>query len=76
LQKPFALKFKLAAPWWLKSVVLATQETEIRRIKVQTSPGKIVSERLYLGKKKSHHTHKKWAGIVAQDVGLEFKPQY
>jgi hypothetical protein len=46
-----------AASWWLTPVILATQETEIRKI----------VEKNY---------HKKRAGRVARDVGLEFKPQY
>jgi hypothetical protein len=42
------------------TVILATQEAEIRRITVQSQPGQIT----------------KRAGRVAQDVGPEFKPQY
>jgi hypothetical protein len=58
----------LARHWWLTSIILATQEEEIRRIKVQSQPGqKFV--RLYLEK-----TQKK-AGYMAQVVGPEFKPQ-
>jgi hypothetical protein len=52
-------------------VILATQEAEIRRIKVQSQPGQIVRETL---SQKTHH--KKRAGGVAQSEGPEFKPQY
>jgi hypothetical protein len=51
-------------------VILATQEAEIRRIKVQRQPRQIV--RSYLEKNPSQ----KRAGGVAQTVGHEFKPQY
>jgi hypothetical protein len=46
-------------------VILATQETEMRRIKVRSQPRQIVHEIL----------SQKNLGL-AQGVGLEFKPQY
>jgi hypothetical protein len=46
---------------WLTSVILATQEAEIRRITVQNQPRKIVHETL-----SQKSSHKKGAGIVAQ----------
>jgi hypothetical protein len=40
--------------WWFMSVILATQEAEIRRIAVQSQPRQIIHEILpYL--KKIHH---------------------
>jgi hypothetical protein len=50
-------------------VISATQETEIRRIEVQSQPRKTVYETL--SRKKSFI---KSAGGVAQSVGPEFKP--
>jgi hypothetical protein len=38
------------------TVILATQEAEIRRIAVRSQPRQIVREPLYLKKIKSHHT--------------------
>jgi hypothetical protein len=35
-----------ARHWWLTLVIPATQEAEIRRIKVQSQPGQIVPETL------------------------------
>jgi hypothetical protein len=54
------------------SVIPATLDAEIERIKVQTSPGQIVCKTL--SQKKKHY--KKRAGGVAQGIGPEFKPQY
>jgi hypothetical protein len=53
------------------SVILATQESEIRRIVVQSQPGQIVSETL-----SQKSPSQKKADGVAQSVGPEFKPQY
>jgi hypothetical protein len=39
-------KVSLAGCWWLIPVILATQETEIRRIAVQSQPRQIVHETL------------------------------
>jgi hypothetical protein len=56
---------------WLKPIILATQEAEIRRIMVQSQPGQIVPETL-----SQKQPSQKRAGGVAQGVGPEFKPQY
>jgi hypothetical protein len=53
------------------SVILATQEAEIRRIAVQSQPRKIAHETLS-GKNPSQ----KRTGGVVQGEGPEFKPQY
>jgi hypothetical protein len=65
--------------WWLMSIILATPETEIRRIMAWSQPWQIVPETLSQKKKtpkaqKPHH--KKFAGGVAKGVGPELKPQY
>jgi hypothetical protein len=57
--------------WWLTTIILATQEAEIRRIEVQRQPRKIVHETL-----SRKNPSQKGAGGVAQGVGPEFKPQY
>jgi hypothetical protein len=56
----------------LRPVILATQETEIRRIMVQSQPWANSSRDPI--SKKTHHKEK--AGGVAQDGGPEFKSQY
>jgi hypothetical protein len=47
----------LARHWWLKPVILATQEAEIRKIVVRNQPGQIACE--IVSQKNSSHTHKK-----------------
>jgi hypothetical protein len=37
---PAYLRMQKNRHWWLTPVILATQEAEIRRIVVQSSPGK------------------------------------
>jgi hypothetical protein len=51
-------------------IILATQETEIKRITVRSQPGQIVCETL---SRKPYH--KKLGSGVAQGEGPEFKPQ-
>jgi hypothetical protein len=53
------------------SVILATQEAEIRRIAVQSQSGQILRETL-----SQKNPSQKRAGGVAQGVGPEFKTQY
>jgi hypothetical protein len=52
-------------------VILATQEAEIRRFAVQSQSRQIIHKTL----SQKHPSHKR-AGVVAQRVGPEFKPQY
>jgi hypothetical protein len=52
------------------SVILATQEAEIRRISVQNQPRQRVLDTV------SKNLHINRAGGVAQGEGPEFKPQY
>jgi hypothetical protein len=56
--------------WWLTPVILATQEAEIRRIKVRSQP--IVRKTL---SQKTLHKKERTGGL-AQGVGPEFKPQF
>jgi predicted P-loop ATPase len=56
---------------WLTPVILATQETEIRRMAVQSQPRQIVHKTL-----SRKNSSQKRTGGVAQGVGPEFKPQY
>jgi hypothetical protein len=44
---------KKAGHWWLMSIILATQEAEIRRMVVQSQPRQIVLETL--SQKKTYH---------------------
>jgi hypothetical protein len=53
------------------SIILATQEAEIRRIMVQSQPWQIVLETL-----SRTNPSQKRAGQVVQGVDPEFKPQY
>jgi hypothetical protein len=53
-------------------VILATQETEIRRIVVQSQPGQKVPRDPI----SRNPSQKNRAGVVAQGEGPEFKPQY
>jgi hypothetical protein len=57
---------------WLPPIILATQESQIRRIAVRRQAGQIVCETPNL----KNPITKNWAGGVAQDEGPEFKPQY
>jgi hypothetical protein len=57
--------------WWLTRIILATQETEIRRIAVQNQTGQIVCKTL----SQTYPSQKKTGG-VAQGEGPESKPQY
>jgi hypothetical protein len=69
--RPCLKKTKESGCWWLTSIILATQEAEICRIAAQSQPRHIVLENL--SQKNSSH---KGAGVMAQVVGPEFKPQY
>jgi hypothetical protein len=43
----FLISVKISAGcWWLKPVILATQEADLRRITVQGQPGQVVFETL------------------------------
>jgi hypothetical protein len=57
------------------SVILPTQEAEIRRITVQSQPGQIICETLSQ-KNPSQKGGGGGAGDMAQGIGPEFKPQY
>jgi hypothetical protein len=65
------LKTKPARCQWLMPAVLAAQEAEIRRIMIQSQPGKIVHETLF-----QKTLHKNRVGGVAQGECPEFMLQY
>jgi hypothetical protein len=67
-------KITLAGHQWLTPVILATQETEIKRIGVPSQPRQIV--RKILSQKTLHTKKKDRVGEVAQGEGPEFKPRY
>jgi hypothetical protein len=68
---PFDRLFRLLAGHrWLTPVILATQEAEIRRIKVWSQPKQIVHKTI------SNNPSQRKAGKVAEGVGPEFEPQY
>jgi hypothetical protein len=60
-----------ARRWWLTPVILATQEGEIRRIKVQSHPRQVVPRDPTLKTPSQKRT-----GGVAEGVDSEFKLQY
>jgi hypothetical protein len=65
----------LARHLWLMTVILATQEAEIRRIMVQSQLSQIVYETQSQKKKNQQNPSQKRAGGEAQGVGPDFKPQ-
>jgi hypothetical protein len=69
------LKHLDAGHWWLALVILATQESEIRRITYRSQPGQIALETLSQKNLSQKRDGSQKIG-VAQGVGLEFKTQY
>jgi hypothetical protein len=64
------IKGAVARHLWLTPVILATQETEIRKIMVRSQPGQIVLETL-------SREYLKQKGLVeCQGIDPEFKSQY
>jgi hypothetical protein len=63
-------KFQLLWLWWLKPLIIDTQEAQIRRITVQSQPHELVCE---IPSQKN--SSQKMASGVAQGVDPEFKPQ-
>jgi hypothetical protein len=61
---------KLARCWGFTPIILATQETEIRRTKVRSQPGQIIYETLSQNNnnKTKKPITKKRAGGVAQGI--------
>jgi hypothetical protein len=59
---------------WHLSIILATWETKIRRITVQSQPRQIVCKTLY--QKTLHKNKADGLGGVAQGEDPKFKPQY
>jgi hypothetical protein len=56
----FIKSSRVARHWCLMPAILATQEAEIRRIKVQSQPRQIVHETLSQKYPTHTHTHKGW----------------
>jgi hypothetical protein len=52
----------LAGCWWFICIILATQEAEIRRVKVQSQSGQVIHKTLSQKKKTKTTHHKK--GVV------------
>jgi hypothetical protein len=71
VEPPLSENPKSAEHRWLKPVILATQEAEIRKIVVGSQPKQIVHKTL-----SQKYPSKQRAGGVAQAAGSEFKPQH
>jgi hypothetical protein len=63
----------LVGHWWLTPIILATQETKIRRFEIQSKPEQIVKKTL---SQKIGLSHKNETGGVASKREAIFKPQY
>jgi hypothetical protein len=75
LQPPLALVIQIdleAGRQWLTAIILATQETEIRRITVRSQPGQIVCETL--SQKPYHKSGSGGQGQSAGGVALSSNP--